>query len=107
MPPIPVLDVQSQLANLGRRLYDLRTFQLPRLRGCKGPLDLHQELAEETYGDLERARQTIEVSLVCPTRCQPQQTPQSCKELGESQPRSSDRLATLQACDGLDQDYHR
>lgn len=66
MPPLPVtsdLDPQSQLANIHRRLNDLRTFQLPRLRECKGPLDLHRELAEEMRGDLERVRLGIEV---CP-----------------------------------------
>ncbi len=61
MPPIPTLDAQSQLSNLSRRLADLRNFQFPRLRECKGPLDLQRELAEEMRADLQRVRIGIEV----------------------------------------------
>ena len=61
MTTSPTLDVSSHLANLDRRLADLRTFQLPRLREYRGPLDLHRELADELRGDLENLRRGIEV----------------------------------------------
>ncbi|KZT60457.1 Sec20-domain-containing protein, partial [Calocera cornea HHB12733] len=41
------------LAALARRLTDMRTYQLPRLLACPGPLALHQQYASELREDLE------------------------------------------------------
>lgn len=54
-------DISSTLAGVRRRLVDLRTFQLSRLASCRGPLDLHRELAEEMRSDLESVRSRLEV----------------------------------------------
>lgn len=53
---------QEILAGAQRRLIDLRTFQLPRLQKCRGPLDLQKELGEEMRCDLEGVRRNLEVS---------------------------------------------
>ncbi|OCF37880.1 hypothetical protein I317_03457 [Kwoniella heveanensis CBS 569] len=50
------------LSNLPRRLNDIETFQLPRLRACLGPLDLHRELVEELRGDLDSIKYKLEVA---------------------------------------------
>ncbi|WVQ99950.1 hypothetical protein IAU59_007093 [Kwoniella sp. CBS 9459] len=54
--------LQVILSNLPRRLNDIETFQLPRLKGCLGPLDLHRELVDEMRGDLEGVRYKLEVA---------------------------------------------
>ncbi|WVF72748.1 hypothetical protein IAT40_007566 [Kwoniella sp. CBS 6097] len=54
--------LQVILSNLPRRLNDIETFQLPRLKGCLGPLDLHRELVDEMRGDLDAVRYKLEVA---------------------------------------------
>ncbi|WWC71621.1 uncharacterized protein I206_105579 [Kwoniella pini CBS 10737] len=54
--------LNSTLSSLTRRLNDLDSFQLPRLKSCLGPLDLHKELVEEMRNDLELIRYNIDVA---------------------------------------------
>jgi protein transport protein SEC20 len=51
-----------QLASLQRRLGDLNSYQLPRLRECTGPIGLHNELADELRLDLAGIRRGLEVA---------------------------------------------
>jgi hypothetical protein len=60
MPPLALASPQESLASLTRRLTDLKSFQLPRLRGCK-TLDMQREMAEEMRVDLEGVWQSLEV----------------------------------------------
>jgi protein transport protein SEC20 len=46
-----------------RRLVDLQTYQLPRLRDCRGPVDLQRELSAELKEDIRRVERSIDVSL--------------------------------------------
>jgi protein transport protein SEC20 len=46
-----------------RRLADLQTYQLPRLRDCRGPVDLQRELSAELKEDIRRVERSIDVSL--------------------------------------------
>ena len=55
------LDPHDLIQSSTRRLNDLKSFQLARLAGCKGPLDIHAELAEEMKSDLESIRNSLEV----------------------------------------------
>lgn len=55
------MDPTPHAASLRRRLADLDTFQLPRLRSCRGPIGLHAELADELRLDLESVRKGLEV----------------------------------------------
>jgi hypothetical protein len=43
----PLTFRQQITASIRRRLADLQTYQLPRLRECKGPIDLQRELSAE------------------------------------------------------------
>lgn len=52
---------ESVLDALDRRLHDVTTYQLARLRACRGPLSLHAELASELRHDLEDIRRRLEV----------------------------------------------
>lgn len=51
----------SAIPGLTRRLNDVRTFQIPRLKECRGPLSLHAELADELRQDLDDIARTLEV----------------------------------------------
>ncbi|KAJ9126074.1 hypothetical protein QFC24_002346 [Naganishia onofrii] len=43
-----------------RRLADLQTYQLPRLRDCRGPVDLQRELSAELKEDIRRVERSID-----------------------------------------------
>lgn len=58
MSPPAILDLQS---GIQRRLRDVDSFQIPRLRDCGGPLSLHTELANETRNDIQVIEGMIEV----------------------------------------------
>jgi hypothetical protein len=60
MSPLALASPQESLVSLTRRLTDLKSFQLPRLRGCK-TLDMQREMAEEMRVDLEGVWQSVEV----------------------------------------------
>lgn len=51
----------SALPGLTRRVNDIRTFQIPRLQNCRGPLSLHAELADELRQDLEDVARNLDV----------------------------------------------
>ena len=53
--------ISSSVSIATRRLNDLRTYQLPRLIQCQGPVQLFREIADEMKGDLEGVRRSIEV----------------------------------------------
>lgn len=61
---LPVLpqELLELCVNLGRRLRDLETYQVPELAGCKGPLTLHEELASNVRGEMVGVRRDLEVS---------------------------------------------
>jgi len=61
MPPLPTTP-NDLYPSIKRRLDDIESFQIPRLEKCTGPIGLQRELAEETKGDLEQVRRSIEVS---------------------------------------------
>jgi hypothetical protein len=67
MPPLPTSEAEALVSGVRRRLHDVRTYQLDRLRGCQGPVDLHRELAEEMRTDLETAYRNIQVSTKYPS----------------------------------------
>ncbi|KAI5996351.1 Sec20-domain-containing protein [Pisolithus albus] len=63
MPPVPtLLDAESLalIELIERRLNDLSTFQIPRLKGCVGPLAMQQRWAAEIREDVERVGRQIE-----------------------------------------------
>ncbi|KAI6106922.1 Sec20-domain-containing protein [Pisolithus croceorrhizus] len=63
MPPVPtVLDAESLdlIELIERRLNDLSTFQIPRLKACMGPLATQQRWAAEIREDVERVGRQIE-----------------------------------------------
>lgn len=55
------IDISSSVSIAKRRLNDLQSFQLPRLRQCKGPIGLFREIADEMKSDIEGVRRSIEV----------------------------------------------
>ncbi|KAL6300419.1 Sec20-domain-containing protein [Sparassis latifolia] len=64
MPPIPsMLDegTTSLIASVQRKQKDIADFQIPRLRTCKGPLAVQQQLATELREDLDAFTRHIEV----------------------------------------------
>lgn len=64
MPPVPITfdeATKTLIENLGRRQKDLKDFQIPRLRTCKGPLPLQQQYAAEIREDIEVFAKQIEV----------------------------------------------
>jgi protein transport protein SEC20 len=63
MPPLPTTP-DDLYPSIKRRLNDIESFQIPRLTKCTGPIGLQRELAEETKGDLEQVRLSVEVRLV-------------------------------------------
>jgi protein transport protein SEC20 len=67
MPPIPRTLDQDTLALISsahRRANDLSECQIPRLRECRGPLSLQQNLAGELREDLDRFSRQVEVCIV-------------------------------------------
>lgn len=52
----PIIDL------ITRRLSDLTSHSIPRLRASRGPLSLQQDLAREIVGDMARVERMIEVS---------------------------------------------
>lgn len=63
MPPVPtLLDAESLalIELIERRLNDLSTFQIPRLKACMGPLAIQQRWAAEIREDVERVGRQIE-----------------------------------------------
>jgi hypothetical protein len=62
---IPTMSTDSQQItnSIRRRLADLQTYQLPRLRDCKGPIDLQRDLAAELKDDIRKVKRSIDVSL--------------------------------------------
>lgn len=64
MPPLPLIldeETKSLIGNIQRRQTDLRDFQVPRLRDCKGPISVQQKLATELREDLTVFDDLIEV----------------------------------------------
>lgn len=63
MPPIPFTfseDTSRLISAAKRRQADLIEFQIPRLRSCKGPLSLQQNLAAELREDIESFVRQVE-----------------------------------------------
>ncbi|EKM58156.1 uncharacterized protein PHACADRAFT_90155 [Phanerochaete carnosa HHB-10118-sp] len=56
MPPLPVNfdhTTKALIESLERRQKDIREFQIPRLRACKGPLTVQQQHAAEIREDVD------------------------------------------------------
>jgi protein transport protein SEC20 len=67
MPPLPSTydeETKSLIASIQRRQKDLSQFQIPRLRDCKGPLTVQQDLAAELREDFDTLGRQIEVSVL-------------------------------------------
>ncbi|TDL22865.1 Sec20-domain-containing protein [Rickenella mellea] len=78
MPPLPsTIDDETTRAveSLNRRQKDLTSYQIPRLRDCKGPLSTQQQYAAELKDDLDAFGQQVD----------------SLEMLGEDQLRKPDR----------------
>lgn len=54
-------EVPQITTSIRRRLADLQTYQLPRLRECKGPIDLQRELSAELKEDIRRIKRSLDV----------------------------------------------
>lgn len=70
MAPIPLKfdeETSNLVAALERRKNDIESFQVPRLRDCKGPLSAQQQLAQELREDLDIFTSQIEVSCIVPS----------------------------------------
>lgn len=63
MPPLPTTP-DDLYPSIKRRLDDIESFQIPRLAKCTS-VSLQKELAEETKGDLELVRRSVEVCFLC------------------------------------------
>jgi hypothetical protein len=66
MPPIPSTydeETKSLIESIQRRQKDLSEFQIPRLRNCKGPLLIQQNLAAELREDMDTLGGLVEVSI--------------------------------------------
>ena len=64
MPPLPVTfddAAKALIESLERRQKDIREFQIPRLRTCKGPLSLQQQYAAEIREDIDVFAKQLEV----------------------------------------------
>lgn len=64
MAPIPDTfgeETRNLISSLERRQRDIIDFQIPRLRSCKGPLSIQQNLSAELREDTNRLNQQIEV----------------------------------------------
>ncbi|KAJ9094015.1 hypothetical protein QFC20_006995 [Naganishia adeliensis] len=53
-------EAQQITTSIRRRLADLQTYQLPRLRDCKGPIDLQRELSAELKDDIRKVKRSID-----------------------------------------------
>jgi protein transport protein SEC20 len=65
MPPLPNTydnEIKDLIESVQRRENDLFDFQIPRLRDCKGPLTVQQNLAAELREDVDILGRQIEVS---------------------------------------------
>lgn len=65
MPPLPNTyddETTSLIESVQRRQNDLSEFQIPRLRDCKGPLAIQQNLAAELREDIDIISRQIEVN---------------------------------------------
>ncbi|KAG5644709.1 hypothetical protein DXG03_007932 [Asterophora parasitica] len=62
MPPIPTFpeDISRLISGAKRRQIDLVEIQVPRLRACKGPLSLQQNLAAELRDDIDSFARQVE-----------------------------------------------
>ncbi|KAF9002392.1 Sec20-domain-containing protein [Hymenopellis radicata] len=63
MPPIPATfdeETSQIISAISRRQNDILQFQIPRLRECKGPLNLQQNLAGEVREDVDNTSRQIE-----------------------------------------------
>ncbi|ESK85847.1 Sec20-domain-containing protein [Moniliophthora roreri MCA 2997] len=63
MPPIPPTfdaDAQDLIASTSRLINDISEYQIPRLRDCKGPLSVQQQLANEVREDLDKLGRQIQ-----------------------------------------------
>lgn len=68
MPPIVIeLDAETiaLVDHADRRARDITEFQIPRLRDCKGPLSLQQQLNAELRDDMDAFARQIEVCTIC------------------------------------------
>ena len=66
MPPLPSTydeETNSLIASVQRRQKDLSEFQIPRLRDCKGPLTVQQNLAAELREDVDTLGRQIQVRI--------------------------------------------
>jgi protein transport protein SEC20 len=66
MPPLPNTydeETKNLIESVQRRQTDLSQFQIPRLRSCKGPLSVQQDLAAELREDMDTFGKQIEVSI--------------------------------------------
>ena len=64
MPPLPTTfddGAKALIDTLERRQKDIRDFQIPRLRDCKGPLSLQQQYAAEIREDIDVFAKQVEV----------------------------------------------
>lgn len=64
--PSPVMSSETHqiTTSIRRRLADLQTYQLPRLRECMGPIDLQRELSAELKEDIRRIKRSLDVCAV-------------------------------------------
>lgn len=85
-PLRPAPEPTPTLSALTRRLDDVRSYQLPRLRGCT--TSLAADLAAEARADLETVRAGLEESR------------EACEALPEQT-----RSAVIQMWDGVEEEY--
>lgn len=67
MPPLPsTLDEETTnlVESIQRREQDLTSFQIPRLRSCKGPLAVQQRYADELREALDELSGQVDVRLI-------------------------------------------
>ncbi|KAJ9118654.1 hypothetical protein QFC22_003874 [Naganishia vaughanmartiniae] len=57
---MPTANPQEIITAAKRRVADLQAYQLPRLRDCKGPVDLQRELSAELKEDIRRVKRSID-----------------------------------------------
>ncbi|KZP15315.1 Sec20-domain-containing protein [Athelia psychrophila] len=63
MPPLPTTyddETKALIASIQRRQKDLTEFQIPRLRNCRGPLNVQQNFAAELREDIDALSKQIE-----------------------------------------------
>lgn len=62
LPVLPI-ELQDLLDSVTRRLIDLETYQIPQLSSCKGPLSLHEQIANGIRIEIVGIKRDLEVSL--------------------------------------------